>query len=1085
MAATSREEVERRLLARAGATPRIPRLPAGAEAPLSFAQERMWLLERMLPQVSAYNVPRLLRAGGRLDESALQQAIDQITARHDVLRTSIALVDGAPMPRVHDDARIELSVHDLRGQAEEVRADELVSQLAWQPFDLDVPAVLRVALLRLSDHDRLLLVSHHLVSDHRSASILLGELGKSYDAALTGNTAELPDLTIRYSDFAAWQRERFRGELLDELIAYWRRRLDGAPERLDLPFDRPRPPAKTYAGGEVRDFLPTDLVAALRALAQARNVTLYTVLLSGFYALLHRYTGAEDIVIGSPISGRHDEETMPLIGYFSNTLALRTDVDDGMPFTQLLERVRETTVAAFAHQELPFERLVEALNPPRDPSYTPVFQILLAHDVAAPAITLGAVMLEQMPLPAWPWSRFDLAVGTNERADGGLDLVAEYSTDLFDPETIRRFIGHYGMLLAAIAAEPDAAIATLPLLTPPERRQLLHDWNQTRMEVEPACLHTLVSVQAGLFPERTAVEGAGRSLRYGELEESANRLAHRLRRLGAGPGTLVGVCIERVPETMVALLAILKAGAAYVPVDPTYPPERQAFMLADAQAPVLITQESLLDLLPDHGGHTVCLDRDWPAIAAEPASAPTVPADPDALAYVIYTSGSTGHPKGVEIRHRSVVNLLAAMRERPGLGEDDVVVNVTTPAFDLSVPDLYLPLVCGAKLVIVPREETQDPARLAAALSASGATFMQATPTTWRMLVDAGWEGKPDLRIVCGGEALPRSLANELLDRGASLWHMYGPTETTVWSSINRLDRGHGSTPLGGPIANTRFYVVDSRLEPVPVGVAGELLIGGAGVARGYRRRAELTAEKFFDDPFGLDGEHVYRTGDKVRFRADGTLEFLGRLDNQVKVHGYRIELGEIEAALDAHPDVRQSLAVVQEDGTGDKRLVAYIVAHDGTDPLGADLRQHLAESVPTYSIPSAIVRLTALPLTANGKVDAKALPAPGADRSALAARYVAPRTPIEEALAAIWSELLQVERVGAEDDFFELGGHSLLAVKMVTRLRDAIGVELYLPTVFKQPTLAALAEEVAAALVADAGDSDLELLLDEIEIET
>ena len=1085
MATPSRAEVERRLLARESGTHRIPRLTQDA-APLSFAQERMWLLERMLPGVTAYNVPRLLRSAGRLDAASLQKALDGVAARHEVLRTSISTINGTPVQHVHEEKTITLAVHDLRGRSDGPgQADKLVAELAWRPFDLERDPMLRAALIRLDDHDRLLLVSHHLVSDHGSAQILLSELAEGYEAALAGRPATLPELPIRYRDFAAWQRERFQGPLLDELIAYWRNRLADAPGRLDLPFDKPRPPAKTYAGAEKRGRLPTELVTDLRALGRAHSVSFFTVLLAGFNALLHRYTGAEDIVVGSPITGRHHEETLGLIGYFSNTLALRTAIEDELPFSQLLDRVRATAGEAFAHQELPFERLVEALKPQRDPSHTPIFQVLLAHDIEAPPLAFNGQELEPLPLPDWPWSRFDLAVGTHERRDGSLDIVVEYSTDLFKPDTIDRLIGHFAKLLEGAAADPERSIGTLPLLTGIERRRLVEEWNRTERPVERNCLHHLVAAQAALTPDRTAVEGTGHRLTYQELDERANRLAHHLQRLGVATGTLVGICVERVPETMVAILGVLKAGAAYVPVDPTYPPERLAFILADAQAHVLLTQEDLLATLPEQKvSQVVCLDRDWPEIAAEPADAPAAAVTPESLAYVIYTSGSTGAPKGVEIQHRSVVNLLAAMRKEPGLAESDVVMNVTTSAFDLSVPDLYLPLVCGAKLVIATREQAQDPARLASALEDTGTTFMQATPTTWQMLVDAGWEGKPTLTIVCGGEALSRSLANELVDRGRALWHMYGPTETTVWSSTLQLGRGHGAPPIGGPIANTSFYVVDRHLQPVPVGVAGELLIGGAGVAHGYRGRTELTTQKFIANPFDpAASPRVYRTGDRMRFRADGTLEFLGRFDHQVKLHGYRIELGEIEAALDRHPDIRQSVAIMAGNETDEKRLVAYVVPHKGHEPAGADLRRHLNTLIPAYSVPSTIIRLDALPLTANGKLDVKSLPTPGVHRSELDAPFVAPRTPTEEMLAGIWEELLPIDRVGATDDFFELGGHSLLAVKMLARLHEAFGVELPLPTVFTHPTLAALADEVATRLIADAGDNVAELLA-ELEIE-
>jgi amino acid adenylation domain-containing protein len=1083
MAARSRADVERLLLeggARAGN--RIPRLGPEEAAPLSFAQERMWLLERMLPEVTAYNVPRLLCVPGRLDAASLQSALDTVASRHATIRTGISVVDGALVLRAYDDRRIELEVHDFRETEEApAQADRLVSELAWRRFDLEQGTMVRAALIRMDDHDRLLLVSHHLVSDHGSARILLNELSEAYDAACSGRDPVLPELPVQYADFAAWQRNRMSGLRLEELTDHWRRRLAGIPDRLDLPFDRPRPPAKTYSGAEHRATLPADLVDALRALARTRNVSFFTVLLAGFYTLLYRYTGMEDIVVGSPISGRHHEETQPLIGYFSNTLALRATLEDEMSFEDLLERLRTITLDAFAHQELPFERLVEALNPERDPSHTPVFQVLFAHDLALPSIEFGGMSAEQLRLPGWPWSRFDLAVGTQERADGTLDVIAEYSTDLFESETIERLIGHFTTLLEGAVASPGRAIGTLPILTGEERRRVLGGWSRGG-DMPHSCVHELFVAQATQSPERPAVEGSGRVLTYGELDDRSNLLAHYLQRLGVTAGTLVGICVDRIPETMVAMLGVLKTGAAYVPVEPTYPEERKAFLLADAAAPVLLTQDALLESLPSHDAKVVCIDRDWDEIAAEPNGPVAGVVDPAAVAYVIYTSGSTGRPKGVEIRHSSVVNLLQAMRERPGVTSDDVVMNVTTPAFDLSVPDLYLPLVSGAKLVFAHRDQTQDPARLASALEEPGATFMQATPTTWRMLVDAGWEGRRELKIVCGGEALPRSLANELIDRGASLWHMYGPTETTVWSSAIELARGHGTPPIGGPIANTRFYVVDRHLQPAPIGVPGELLIGGEGVARGYRNRPELTAERFIDDPFDPAGGRVYRTGDRMRFRADGTLEFLGRLDHQVKFHGYRIELGEVEASLDGHPDVRQSVVLIDEDETGEKRLVAYVVPEIGRVPAVDDLRRHVSESVPGYAVPSTIVRLDELPLTANGKLDRKALPRPGTAREDLRARYVAPSTPTEEALAAIWTDLLAIDKVGAEDDFFQLGGHSLLAVKMLARVHEQLGVEIFLTTVFERPTLAGLAAAVAERFLEEAHDENLEQLLAELE---
>jgi amino acid adenylation domain-containing protein len=586
-----------------------------------------------------------------------------------------------------------------------------------------------------------------------------------------------------------------------------------------------------------------------------------------------------------------------------------------------------------------------------------------------------------------------------------------------------------------------------------------------------------VAAQAETRPDDIAVEGEGARLTYAELDSRSNQLAHHLRSLAVCPGALVGVCMERVPELMVALLGVLKSGAAYVPIDPTYPRERQAFMLADSEAPVLVTQEKLVEQLPDSEALVVCLDRDWPEIASQATTAIAPTGGADSLAYVIYTSGSTGVPKGVEIEHRSVVNLLESMREQPGLTADDVVVNVTTSAFDLSVPDLYLPLVYGARLVILPRDVTLDARRLDKALAEAGATFVQATPTTWAMLVEEGWAGSTRLKIVCGGEALPRALANRLCRLGESLWHMYGPTETTVWSSTLRLEPGEGPPSIGGPIANTRFYVVDTNLQPVPIGVPGELLIGGAGVARGYRKRPELTAKKFLADPFdGTAGARVYRTGDQVRRRSDDTLEFLGRLDQQVKLHGFRIELEEIEAVLDRHPEVRTSVAAVREGGAGEKLLVGYVVLEAASAVSTEALRRHLSASLPAYAVPSVIVPLD------KGKLDRAALPAPDGARPVLEQSYVASRTPTEEQLVAIWEGLLPVDRVGIDDNFFDLGGHSMLALRLVARIQDTFDVDLFLTAVFEHPTVRELAEVVAVRMLEDAADDGLDALLDDLE---
>ena len=1025
MASPSRADVERMLLRRGGASrSSIPRLGPGEQAPLSFAQERMWLLDQMLPNVTAYNVPRLLRVFGRLDEGALRQALDILASRHTTIRTGIAVVDGAPVPQSHKSCNVEFEFHDLREVPNAAaRADALVSELAWKRFDLERDAMVRAALVRLADHDRLLLVSHHLVSDEGSARILLSELAEAYAAAQSGRPPRLPDLPIEYADYAAWQRDHISDSTLDELTAYWRGRLAGAPERLDLPFDKPRPPVKTYRGAERRATLPAGLVEDLRGLSRSHNVSFFTVLLAGFYALLHRYTDAEDIVIGSPVSGRHHQETQGLLGFLSNTLVLRTDVRDELTFEELIQHVRATTLDALAHQELPFERLVEALNPRRDLSHTPIFQVLFAHDIAAQPLELGEFTAEPMTLPTWPWSRFDLSVGTQEQTDGSLSVVVEYSTDLFEAETVDRMIGHLAALLRTAADSPDSSVGTLSLLTDAEERILRDDWNNTDRPLPDCRADELVALQARERPEAVAAVCEGVEMTYAELDARANALARHLQGLGVGPEVLVAICVERSLDMLIGLLGIMRAGGAYVPVDPAFPRDRQQFMLKDAEVRVVVTQEQLLAQLPCEGLTSVCLDRDGPAIASAGSTPPSCQATADSLAYVMYTSGSTGRPKGVEIPHRALVNFLTTMRERPGLAADDVLVAVTTLSFDIAGLELYLPLITGAQVVIAPQQVAADPRRLAALIAESAATVVQATPTTWRMLIDAGWPGRAGLKALCGGEALPAVLAQQLLERGLELWNMYGPTETTIWSSVARVATGEPPT-IGRPIANTRFYVVDRHLRLVPIGVAGELLIGGDGVARRYRDRADLTAERFVDDPFDAHRGRVYRTGDQMRFRIDGTLEFLGRLDHQVKVRGHRIELGEIETALDSHPDVRQAVALLHKDENDDKRLVAYVVAEPGRDPTQDALRHHMAAILPTYAVPSTIVRLDGFPHTPNGKVDLRALPHPEIARADLGSRYVAPSTPMEEALASIWRELLPIDQVGASDDFFAIGGH-------------------------------------------------------------
>jgi amino acid adenylation domain-containing protein len=1066
--------------------PTIAQQADDGPVPLSFPQERMFLLDQLMPGSSAYNVPTLYRVGATLDEHTLRRAFDQVVARHEILRTTVRLIDGEPVQEVNAPAPFELAVTDLRQALDpEGRAREILGELVRLPFDLAHDLLLRAALVHVRDgEDLLLVVLHHMASDHQSGGLLLAELDLAYAAIERGLEPELAPLAVQYSDFARWQRAQLDGEPVQEQIDYWTAQLAGAPERLELPGDRPRPSAQSYRGSWYEARVAAQEAAPLRELANQQGVSLFMVLLAGFKVLLHRYTGVEDLVVGAPVSGRNHEEIAPLLGFFSNTLALRTDLSGDPSFAELLERVRETMLGALAHQELPFEKLVEVLNPERARSHSPIFQVLFGYDVVQSRLrSLAGASAEQVPVPGWESARFEVSIIVHDLPDGALHLNVGYATDVFDSATVERLIGHYQTLLEAAGRDPEQRLSRLPILTARERQRMLSDWNATKQPYERRCLHELFAEQAASSPEAVAVVAEAGRMTYGELERRSNQLAHELIAAGAEPGGLVGMCLERSLELPVAMLAVLKTGAAYVPIDPSYPPQRQELMLADAGVSVLLTEARFLGVASTDGMALVCVDADAERIAGRPAEPPGLSTDSEQRAYVIYTSGSTGRPKGVEITHRSVANLIAHMRERPGLTASDVVANLTTPAFDLSVPDWYLPLTTGARLVIVPREATLDGVELADWLARSGATFVQATPTTWQLLLDASWTGSAALKIVCGGEALPRALAEELLSRCASLWHMYGPTETTVWSSILELASGEGPTPLGGPIANTRFYVLDANRQPVPIGVPGELHIGGDGLALGYHDREELTAEKFVRDPFTPAARaRLYRTGDLVRWREGGTLEFLGRIDQQVKLRGFRIELGEVEAVLDGHPDVSAAVAIVREDSPGDQRLIAYVVAAGAGAPDVEQLRRDCKARLPPFMVPSAFVVIEAFPTTANGKLDRRALPAPDGSRPSLEREYAPPETPIEETLAEIWSEVLGVEQVGRHDDFFDLGGHSLLAVKMVSYVQERFGIDVPLHVVFEHSAMGDLAAAIGVELFDDAGEDELAALLKEIE---
>ncbi|HEX2207305.1 MAG TPA: amino acid adenylation domain-containing protein [Longimicrobium sp.] len=1041
-----------------------PRARGGAPLPLSFSQQRLWVLDRLEPGSAAFNLLRPLRLRGVLDVAALERSLDALRARHESLRTTFAEgPDGAPVQLIPPFARTPLAVEDLSALADEER-EAVVRARAHEDantgFDLVAGPLFRARLLRLrADEHVLLLAIHHIVADGWSLGILARELGALYAAFRAGAPDPLPPLPVQYADYALWQREHLAGETLAKQRAFWREALAGAPPALELPTDRPRPPAERHRGRVWRDRMEPALARRVRALAAEEGTTPFAVLLAGLRAVLARWSGQEDVVIGTPVAGRTRSEVEALIGFFVNTLPLRGPVRADDSFRALLRREKATTLAAFDHQELPFERIVEELRIPRDLSRNPVFQVsLMLQNTRAEAERLAGIEIAPLQVE-FDTARFDLAFDLYEEEDGGLRVETEYATDLFDHATAGRMVAHLKHLLCNAAAAPDAPLARLELVDDEERAAVLPPPEAAARDWPFAPMHRLCAEQAARTPDAVAVEGADGALTCAEVDALSAGVAAALRARGAMRGSIVAVGVERSARMVAALLGVLRAGAAYLPLDAEYPAERLAYMLEDSGARLLLTDGATAERLPASSIDRILLDEIGPSDVAD------VEVSADDLAYVIYTSGSTGRPKGVMVRHGGACNFLRSMAEAPGLRAADTLVAVTTIAFDISVLELFLPLSLGARAVVATREQAADPPLLAALIARCGATVMQATPATWTMLLGAGWTPRAGMRLLSGGEALPRAAADALLAAGAEVWNVYGPTETTVWSAAARAGAAD-PIPLGDAIANTTLYVLEPAGSPAPLGVPGELFIGGAGLTRGYLGRPGLTAERFVPDPFGAPGSRLYRTGDRARRKTDGVLEFLGRVDFQVKLRGFRVEPGEIEAALRAHPSVGGAVARVRGEGAA-ARLVAYVVPRDpDAPPAGTELRAALRERLPEYMVPSTFVVVDAFPLTPSGKIDRRALPAPDAQPEGRA--FAAPRTPREEALAEVWREVLGVERVGVEDDFFELGGHSLLATQVLSRVRREVGVELPLRALFEAPTVRALAERLEAATAAD-----------------
>jgi len=1071
------QRVEAALRGGAGAeVPPLVRVERSGELPLSFAQERLWVIQRLDPQSSAYNMPVALRLSGVLDVVALEAALKVLVERHESLRTVLPSVGDMPVQRILPADSFSLAIEDLSALPEGERrrtAREFVRGEARQPFDLEEGPLFRAFLLRLGAEEHVLLLSmHHVISDGWSTGVLFRELSALYGAFGRGEPSPLPAPKLQYADFSVWQRSWLRGEELERQLSYWRDRLAGAPAVLELPTDRPRPAVRTDGGADVHFSVRGETYAALRTVSRREGATPFMTLLAVWQLLLSKYSGQEDVVVGTPIAGRREESLEGLVGFFVNTLALRTDLSGDPTFRDLLARVREAAVGAYAFQDLPFERLVEEMAPERSLSHTPLFQVAFTfQDAAGGAPELPGLAVESLQAGEGT-SKFDLTL-TLSGMDGGLGGALSYSTDLFDPPTARRIVGHFAALLEEVAAAPGGRLSDLGLLPEAERRQVVEEWSGGRGAVPYECVHRTFSEQARRTPDAAAVTWRGESLTYAELEGRASALAHFLLRRGVGRGARVGLCVERTPAMLVAMLGVLKTGAAYVPLDPAYPRERLAFMLGEIAAPVVLSQASLAGELPDAGGEIVLLDRDWSRIAQESPTDPAVEVGPEDVFYVTYTSGSTGTPKGTEVPHRAVPGFFRGITHAE-YGPDEVLLQHSSVSWDAGLLEIWPALAVGGRCVLYPggRAELDG---LAEVVAREGVTTLWFPSAFFNLLVDTRPEALAGVRqVLVGGEAV----SPEHLHRARRLYpalrlvNGYGPSECTVFTTCHVLPEsyGGGPVPIGRPVGDRRAYVLDRFLAPLPVGVPGELFVGGPAVPHGYLARPELTAASLVPDPFSTEpGARLYRTGDRVRWLPDGMLEFLGRMDQQVKVRGFRVELEEVEAVLVQHSDVSEAVAVVREDAPGDRRLVAYVVPRGPEACSPSALRRWMQERLPEYMVPSAVVPLEALPLTANRKVDRRALPAPGRD-AADAAGHAVPRTPTGEVLAALFAALLRVERVGARDDFFALGGNSLLATQLASRVESTFRVHLPVRAVFEAPTPAGLAERVDDAARAGEG---------------
>lgn len=1083
-------------------------LPQGRETnrfPLSFGQQRLWFLDQMEPGSPLYNNPASVLLTGPLNIDALEKSLNEIIQRHEVLRTIFKTQKDEPVQEIQPEMPLRMEIRDISHLSEEARtveAQRITLEDAQKPFNLTEGPLWRTTLVKLAAERHLVVLTmHHAVSDAWSLGILVQEIAALYAAFTEGKPGPLKPLTIQYADYAVWQRQRLQGKILQDQIDYWRQQLEGCPPALNLPTDFTRPAYQTFNGKTEYFTLAPEIAEGLQRLSKQEDVTLFMILMAALQTLLARYAHQDDICVGTPIAGRNRAETEQLLGFFVNTLVMRAELSDNPAFRELLQRVKEVALGAYAHQEVPFETLVEKLQPERDMSRSPLFQVMFVHQNAPiQELKLPNVTFEFKPVDSGT-AKFDLTfvIEEGEKLTGSV----VYNTDLFLPETIQRIIQHFQILLNAIIQDPSQRIFEISLLEESEAQLLRKQWNHVSpfvAEFQENLLIRKFEAQVAETPEAIAVVLDDKTLTYNELNRQANQIAHLLKSRNVGPEVLVGICLERSIEMVTAILGILKAGGAFLPLDPEYPRERLEFMISDSDVALVLTQTDLVSVLPEADLEKIDLKTSQELLSAH--SEENLPDEPNAdnLAYIIYTSGSTGRPKGVQVSIGAISNHCANMQQYFKLSPVDRVLEFASINFDAALEQLFPPLLAGARLVLR-GPEVWTATEFQAQISKHQLTVINPPTAYWQQMTEE-WAKEIEkseiasLRLVIAGGDLMRPASVDLWQQifgcQVQLMNAYGPTETTITTTIcdifTHLTENGGINsriPIGGPLAHRDVYILDDSQNLVPIGAPGELCIGGICVARGYLNRPELTAERFIPDPFSQDpGARVYRTGDLARFRADGQIEFLGRVDDQVKIRGFRIELGEIESILKNIATIKDVVVTVREDNPGEKRLVAYWEPNHGVEtvPDSQELRQVLREKLPEYMVPSAIVKLDTLPRTPIGKINKRSLPVPETDNLIAAERYTAPRTPVEELIANLWAETLSVERVGIHDNFFDLGGHSLMATQIVSRIREQFQVDLPLRRLFETPTVASLAVAIAENQAEQQDDAELATMLDELD---